>query len=76
MKLPSIRVSQLTQEQHSYLRSIAFVDCKTANYYAITKTCIITPCFDFERHNGEYYPVTTYEEFISKWEQLKLMSLL
>lgn len=76
MKLPSIRVSQLTQEQHSYLRSIAIVNCKAADYYAITKTCIIIPCFDSARPNGEYCPVTTYKEFISKWEQLKLMSLL
>lgn len=76
MKLPSIRISQLTQEQHSHLRSIVIIDCDTADYYAITKTCIIIPCFDYARPNGEYYPVTTYEEFISKWEQLKLMSLL
>ena len=48
----------------------------TADYYAITKRCIIIPCFDSSKTRGEYYPVTTYEEFISKWEQLKLMSLL
>ena len=78
MKLPYIRVAQLNEEQSNFLQQIAmpaslFGDNES---YIIKKDAKVYGTFDCSEAMDGYYPVSTYEEFVAMWDQIKLMNLL
>lgn len=78
MKLPYIRVAQLNEEQSNFLQQIAmpvalFADNES---YIIKKDGKVYGEFDCSEAMDGYYPVSTYEEFVEMWDQIKLLNLL
>lgn len=78
MKLPYIRVAQLNEEQSNFLNTIAmpaslFGDNES---YIIKKDAKVYGTFDCSQAMEGYYPVSTYEEFVEMWDQIKLINLL
>ena len=77
MKLPYIRVAQLNEEQSNFLQQIAMpVAFGDNESYIIKKNAKVYGTFDCSQAMEGYYPVSTYEEFVEMWDQIKLMNLL
>ena len=78
MKLPYIRVAQLNEEQSNFLQQITmpvslFGDNES---YIVKKDGRLCGGFDCSEAMDGYYPVSTYEEFVEMWDQIKLLNLL